>query len=133
MKLKNLLSIISIIIWMFSCNTNSSNSKTEKLNIHNDSVLKADTTHTPKEKINKPDRTIIKQVNRKNKVKENKMNKRLEVIIDGKVYYKKSINDSPVNISPKGYKPSKYLFEYINHKVYDIRTGKFLNNYVEVE
>ena len=118
---------------MFSCNTNSSNSKTEKLNIHNDSVLKADTTHTPKENINKPDSTIIKKTIIKNKVKEDKIDKRLEVIIDGKVYYKKSINDSPVNISPIGYKPSKYLFEYINHKVYDIRTGKFLNNYVEVE
>ncbi len=118
---------------MFSCNTNSSNNKTEKLNIHNDRVLSTDTTHIPKKNINKTDSTIIKQVNRKNKVKENKMNKKLEVIIDGKVYYKKSINDSPVNISPIGYKPSKYLFEYINHKVYDIRTGKFLNNYVEVE
>ena len=118
---------------MVSCNTNSSYNKIKRLNIHNDSVLKADTTHTPKEKINKPDSTIIKQVNRKIKVKENKIDKGLEVIIDGKVYYKKSINDSPVNISPIGYKPSKYLFEYINHKVYDIRTGKFLNNYVEVE
>ncbi len=133
MKLKNLLSLISIIIWMVSCNTNSSYNKIKRLNIHNDSVLKADTTHTPKENINKPDSTIIKKTIIKNKVKEDKIDKRLEVIIDGKVYYKKSINDSPVNISPIGYKPSKYLFEYINHKVYDIRTGKFLNNYVEVE
>ena len=112
---------------MVSCNTDSSYNKIEKLNIHNDKVLSTDTTHTSKENINKPDSTIIKQVNRKNKVKENKMDKRLEVIIDGKVFYKKSINDSPVNISPKGYKPSKYYYEFMyNHHHYDIRTGEFL-------
>ncbi len=126
-KFKNLFSIISIVIWMVSCNTNSSNNKIERLNIHN-SVLKVDSTIRAKEKINKTDSAIITQVNRKKiKIEENKIDKRLKVTIDGKVYYKKSIYDSPVNISPKGYKLSKYYYEYMyNHHHYDIRTGKFL-------
>ena len=61
-------------------------------------------------------------------------------MIDGKVYYKKGIKDyrhryRRLPKSIPGYKQKKYpnyLFVH-NGKIYDIRTGKYFKNFVEIQ
>ncbi len=140
MKLKSLLPTISIVsILLLSCNTEHKEKTTVKKKTE---ISSQKNTIFPVKKLEKK-KVLLDSVNNHKKNKSDstkikpKIDPKLKVIIDGKVYYKKNINDRPINISPKGFKPSKYIYHYSKShnsttKVYDIRTGRFVKNYVPI-
>jgi len=148
MKPKKLLSIINIFIMFvfISCQQHSQ----KKLNLKKG---KDNSTNTIKHNLKKD--SIIKEGKQKqidtlkklsiikhkdsalSKPKEIKIDPRLKIIIDGKVYYKKGIKDYRLRVSnPKempGEKPRyhKYIFVH-NGKKYYIKTGKYIEHFEEV-
>jgi len=125
MKHIKLLLIISITLIIISC-------ENEKNEITNKQITNITAPNDTLVKLNKAINTIVVPLEKdstnlvkKDNVIKKKLNKKLEVEIDGEIYYKKHKNDERVKI---GFNKTNYhKTHYYNkekNRYYDIITGK---------
>lgn len=130
MKYIKSLSIISALLFFNCTNNNEPKHKKEEVNqteiteLHLpidtiQAISKLDTIELQKDSLNNVINKVEKQQDSIKKNNENK--KSLKVIIDGKVYYKKDINDKPV-----GGKYKTHFYNQEKDNYYDIVTGKYV-------
>lgn len=127
MKVKSFLLISSFIF--LSC-------KDSTRNVDLTTVSKIDTVVEGNNYINNKEKLINNSTSNKDNSIENyrksnkevninrKIDKRLIVVFEGKIYYKKNFRDEPYRFCPED-KPSKIIFyDVIRKKYYDIRTNQ---------